>query len=89
MHHNSCEPECKNEKDSLVKLIDKFKTCILSLIENYNIDPKKVKKFDEYSKLQDEFKETKQKLYDTDYFFSVLGENSELFNDSESVQQTK
>lgn len=89
LHHNICEPECKNEKNSLVRLIDKFKYCILFLIENYGIDQKRVENLDEYVKLQDEFNETKFKLYDTEYFFSILGENFELSNNSVNVQQTK
>lgn len=73
LHHDKFEPICKDEKDSLVQLIDKFQSGINSMIYNFDLDIKTVEKNEDYIKLQSEFEETK-KLINTDFFRKLLGE---------------
>lgn len=78
MHHNKFQPECKFEKDSLIELIDKFKNGIQSVTKSFNLNLKDIVKMEEYDKLRVEFDDASQKMFDKEYFFSILGENFEL-----------
>ncbi len=64
------EPECKNERVSLIKLIRKYKEMISSLVKNNNAhitnDPM-------FISLRNAYSEAEQKLIDTDYFHCLLG----------------
>jgi len=75
LHHNSVEKECKDEKDSLVDFILKFKGGLSHLVTTFDLDQKKVEKLDDYKKAVGEFEETAKKLYDSDYFVKTLGES--------------
>ena len=74
LHHNQLEVKCKEEKDSLVLLIDKFQKGINTIVTHFNINMRDVEKNEDYVKLKSEFEETSQKLFDTEFFFQVLGE---------------
>jgi hypothetical protein len=89
LHHNEFEPECREEKHSIIRLISKFKTCILSMANDYKLNVEEIVKLDEYCKLQVEFEETSQKLFDSNYFFSTLGEKFEFDHTSSCAIESK
>jgi hypothetical protein len=70
MHHNKQEPECKNEKHSLIKLVSQYKTIITNIINNNSnyINKEKLKE------LQEDYEIFSTKLYDTEYFNSLCGQ---------------
>jgi len=74
MHHNSLEPECKNERCNLVKLIAYFKKCLFSLYKAYNLTENDLNNDQEYISLKEKYTETEHKLIDSDYFYYTLGE---------------
>lgn len=75
MHHNNLEPECKNERHNLVKLIGYFKRCLFSLYKTYNLTEEDLLKDNDYISLKEKYAETEQKLLDSDFFYYTLGEN--------------
>lgn len=74
IHHNKMEPECRNERNLLIKLIKKFKELLSSLFLNQKID---VSDSSQYIDLKNFYEETESKLVDPDYFHCLLGKTFE------------
>ena len=64
------EPECKNERLNLIKLLRKFK----QILQNNSKEDLKLSKED-YEQLKQSYEETEKSLIDRDLFFCYLGEN--------------
>lgn len=75
IHHNILEPECKNERNNLIKLIAYFKRCLFNLYKAYNLTEEDLMKDPDYVCLKEKYLETEKKLLDTEYFYEVLGAN--------------
>lgn len=66
MHHNKQEPECKVEKNSIIKLISQYKALMIKLTNNN----KKIKLPEQ---LICDYKNLGQQLQDSDYFNTLCG----------------
>jgi uncharacterized Zn-finger protein len=75
IHHHNLETECKEEKHSIIKVLANFKKCFFSIINNYNIDKKKIREGQDYLDLKMSYEELEKKLIDPDFFFITLGQN--------------
>jgi hypothetical protein len=78
------EIACKEEKDSLVILIDKYLKAIGSLINRFKLNKKEIEKNEDFVKLYSEFTETNNKLLDSEYFRKVLGEKLSILQVEEN-----
>lgn len=74
MHHNNMEPECKNERCNLVRLIGYFKKCLFNLYTEHNLTENDLLNDKDYVTLKEKYMETELKLLDTDFFYYTLGE---------------
>lgn len=74
LHHNKLDCECKVEKQSIIKLIAKYKKGILQLTK-INGNEENIKLLDN---LKIDYEKTQSKIADIDYFKSTVGES---FND--------
>ena len=75
IHHYKMEPNCNNEKISLIKLIKKFKEFLQFLLNKRNIDL--LSESAMYTSLKKAYSDAEDKLIDTDFFYCLLGENFE------------
>jgi len=75
IHHHNLEPECKNEKHSIIKVLNNFKKCLHSVVNNFNIDKQKLATLSEYVELKSSYDKLENTLADPDYFFITVGEN--------------
>ncbi len=76
MHHNKLENECKLEKNTLIRLIGKFKNILFALKKRFNW--KNLEQNQSYIDLRNDYTNLiKNRLMDPEFFFSVLGENFE------------
>jgi hypothetical protein len=80
------EIACKEEKDSLVILVDKYLKAISSVIIRFNLKKKDVENNEDFVKLFSEFNETNNKLLDSEYFRKVLGEKLTIFQVEDNRQ---
>ena len=74
IHHHNLEPECKEEKQAIIKTLALFKRYTLSFVKN---DPEKFKNDKDYLELKASYEELERKLLDPDFFFLSLGDNFE------------
>lgn len=68
------EPECKNERNSLVKLIKRFKVLLNYIVKNNNID---IANDEHFKSLKSFYEDLDNKLIDPDYFHCLLGREFE------------
>jgi hypothetical protein len=68
------EPECKEEKQAIIKTLALFKKYTLSFVKN---DPEKFKDDKDFLELKSSYEEMEKKLLDPDFFFLTLGDNFE------------
>lgn len=74
IHHNKMEVECKIERNSLVKLLKRFKELFAAVQDQGIYD---VTTLDNHKNLKKLYEETERKLIDPDYFHCMLGKNFE------------
>lgn len=68
------EPECKNEKNLLIKTMKQFKDLLTNVVSSNNLN---LSNDESYISLRTFYEETECKLIDTDYFHCILGKNFE------------
>jgi hypothetical protein len=68
------ENECKNEKNSLIKLLRCYKLVLHKIVAETNID---FSSHEEYLTLKRLYEDTEKKLLDSDYFHCLLGRSFE------------
>lgn len=74
MHHNKFEAECKSDRNTIVRVIGKFKLALRSLIKKYGVDKEKLENSEKYLELIRKFNKIKSELIDPEYFAFVVGE---------------
>ena len=77
MHHYKMEPECQNEKHTMIELISVFKKFMARLIEHQNISKEELEKDENYQNLKKSYLVLEESLIDSDYFYYTLGDNFE------------
>jgi hypothetical protein len=77
IHHHNLEPECKEEKNAIIRTLSHFKKFTLTYLNKMNISFEKLEKEKEFVDLKNNYDELEKKLLDPDYFFLTLGENFE------------
>jgi hypothetical protein len=73
-HHNEEEPECLEEKMSLIELISCYKEVINQVIIDNNIEKNELNEIEEVINLKNVFEDTVKNLLDSEKFIAVLGE---------------
>ena len=78
-HHCKMEPDCLNERQELIKLVQRYKLLMNKIIKNKNIDPNKNEVI---LNLKKEYEEIQSKLIDQNLFTHYLGNDfdSECLN---------
>ena len=78
-HHCKMEPDCLNERQELIKLVQRYKLLMNKIVKNMNIDPKKNEVI---LNLKKEYEEIQSKLIDQNLFTHYLGNDfdSECLN---------
>lgn len=66
------ELECKTERNSLIKLLRRFKELMQNVLSSDEVD---LNNFESYTTLRKFYEETERKLLDPDYFHCMLGKN--------------
>ena len=81
------EPECKIERNSLIKLIKKYKQFLKHVVNEKQID---LDSNEEYVSLKAYYHEIEEKMLDPDYFHCILGKKFEdeghILNDNEDME---
>ena len=78
-HHCQMEPDCLNERQELIKLVQRYKLLTNKIVENMHIDPTKNEVI---LNLKKEYEEIQSKLIDQNLFTHYLGNDfdSECLN---------
>jgi len=79
IHHQSTEPECKNEKHNMIKLMKDFKVALFNMIKDYKIEQDELNKNEEFMNLKSNYEEIEKKLLDPDFFFLTMGNSFDDF----------
>jgi hypothetical protein len=74
MHHNKFEPECKVDRNAIVKVIGKYKILLKKLVKQFGISPEKLEGNAKYNELLKKFHELKSVLVDPEYFAFAVGD---------------
>jgi len=74
-HHIKMEPECENEKISLILLIKRFKEFLFNVDKKIKVKCESGSESAVYSSLKKTFQDAQHKLIEYDFFSSVLGQN--------------
>jgi hypothetical protein len=74
IHHNKMEPECKIERNSLIKLLKHYKQLAFSLWDKLGVV---VNEDEEIQQLKSCYNDVEKKLLDVDYFRCLLGKKFE------------
>jgi hypothetical protein len=74
MHHNKFEPECKAERNAIVKVIGKYKILLKKLVKKYGINKEKLSEIDKFQKLEKKMEDLKLILADPEYFSFIVGD---------------
>lgn len=72
IHHNKQEPECKDEKHSLIRLISMYKTSVLQLMSVQTSSDMVAK-----NTLKKDYESLVAGLYDNEYFVKVCSKHFE------------
>lgn len=72
-HHNKLEKECCSERNSLIKLVSRYKNLYFSIIKEFNL-VEKVESLAEHIQLKSEFEERLKNSYDSTFFIAKIGE---------------
>lgn len=68
MHHNKFEPECKADRNAIVRVLGKYKALLKKIIKTYGLNKEKIVESEIYKKLEKKFEEIKSNLVDPEYF---------------------
>jgi hypothetical protein len=74
MHHNKFEPECKAERNAIVKIIGKYKVLLKRLINKYGLNMEKLKEVEKFQKLEKKLEDLKMNMADPEYFSFIVGD---------------
>jgi hypothetical protein len=74
LHHDKLDEECKDEKQTLINLISKFKIGISEILKSNEIEQSEIRSMAEYKTLETQFDQTLQLVKNKEYFVSVMGE---------------
>lgn len=77
LHHHNLEPDCKLEKNSIMKTMSFYKKFVHSLIESCEIKKEQFENSNVYLELKKSYEDLEKILFDTDYFYMTLGEKFE------------
>jgi hypothetical protein len=77
VHHHNLEPECKNEKTAMMKLLSQYKKVLNNIICDYSLPLSEIQKREDYCKLRFIYEELEKKLIDPDLFYVSLGDSFE------------
>ncbi len=75
IHHHNLEPECKNERIAIIKLMGQYKKILNNIINDYSLPIDKIEKRSDYINLKQDYEELEKKLIDPDIFFVTLGDS--------------
>ena len=73
-HHCKMEPDCLEEREELIKLVQKYKLLMNRIVKDKNID---TKNNEIIINLKKEYEEVQSKLIDTNLFIKYLGDDFE------------
>ncbi len=74
MHHNKFEPECKAERNAIVKVIGKYKVLLKKLVKKYGINKEKLSEIEKFQKLEKKMEDIKLNLADPEFFSFIVGD---------------
>lgn len=74
MHHNKFEPECKEERNAIVKVIGKYKALLKKLLKKYGINKDKLNEIEKFQELKRKMEDIKSNLNDPEYFSFFIGD---------------
>lgn len=80
MHHNYLNQECKNDRESLIKLILSFKKATFNIINENKVNRESLKNNSDYKQLKTNYEKVEDIVFDPDYFFCNVGENFNLLS---------